>query len=92
MGKNVSFRKLYGVRVPVEKYEVLKKIADLLVGETTTQTYIWDVRYKAVELAIKAVLGIKSYRLRGPEDRVRKIVLPNGQHRRQDKRTDDKQK
>lgn len=48
-------RRLYHVTVPASKYNLIKSIADLLVGEGYTNEYIGEARTHCVRIALAAV-------------------------------------
>lgn len=45
---------LYGVRVPLVHFEQIKRIADVLVGNTDTREYVKDARRRCVLIACRA--------------------------------------
>lgn len=49
-------RRLYHVTVPASKYDLIKSIADLLVGESTSREYLDAARERCARIALAAVV------------------------------------
>lgn len=48
-------RMLYGVRVPAEKYDKIKTLTEILVGESDHREYLSDARRRCVLIALQAL-------------------------------------
>lgn len=48
--------RLYKVTVPAEKYNKIKTITDILVGETRTNEYLNEARTRCAKIALAAVI------------------------------------
>ena len=53
-------RRLYHVTVPASKYELIKSIADLLVGESTSREYLDVARERCARIALAAVVEART--------------------------------
>lgn len=49
-------RRLYHVTVPASKYDLIKSIADLLVGESYSNEYLDTARERCARIALAAVV------------------------------------
>ncbi len=49
-------RRLYHVTVPASKYDLIKSITDLLVGESTHREYLDIARERCTRIALAAVV------------------------------------
>ena len=49
-------RRLYHVTVPASKYDLIKSIADLLVGESYSNEYLDAARERCARIALAAVV------------------------------------
>ena len=53
-------RRLYHVTVPAGRYDLIKSIADLLVGESTSREYLDKARERCARIALAAVVEART--------------------------------
>ncbi len=56
-------RRLYHVTVPASKYDLIKSIADLLVGESYSNEYLDSARERCARIALGAVVEAMTVRV-----------------------------
>jgi hypothetical protein len=58
-------RRLYHVTVPASKYDLIKSIADMLVGESYSNEHLDEARERCARIALGAVVEAMMGRVNG---------------------------